>query len=120
MPLIVLVVLCPARLDGFTPGLSGFCARVLIFTVFVGGSILFGVYTIVAEHNAGRTLGKRVLGIRVVRETGARISLGQAIVRQLPMFLQVFWIDVLFALFTDKSQRAFELLSKTRVVRGKE
>jgi len=28
----------------------------------------------------------------------------------------VFWIDVLFALFTERSQRAFELLSKTRVV----
>jgi hypothetical protein len=37
-------------------------------------------------------------------------------VRQLPMFLQMYWIDVLFALFTEKSQRAFELLSKTRVV----
>ena len=33
------------------------------------------------------------------------------------MFLQVYWIDVMFALFTDKSQRAFEMLSKTRVVR---
>jgi uncharacterized RDD family membrane protein YckC len=50
--------------------------------------------------------------------SGARISVGQAIVRQLPMFLQVYWIDVLFALFTDKSQRAFEMLSKTRVVRA--
>ena len=57
-------------------------------------------------------------GIRVVSETGARISLGQAIVRQLPMFLQVYWIDAMFALFTDKSQRAFEMLSKTRVVRA--
>ena len=44
------------------------------------------------------------------------IAEGQAIVRQFSMFLQVYWIDVMFALFTDKSQRAFELLSKTRVV----
>ena len=28
-----------------------------------------------------------------------------------------FWIDALFTLATDKAQRAFELLSKTRVVR---
>lgn len=76
----------------------------------------FGLYTIVAEHWLGFTLGKRALRLRVVRESGAPIGLGQAIVRQLPMFLQVYWIDVLFALFTDKSQRAFELLSKTRVV----
>jgi hypothetical protein len=34
----------------------------------------------------------------------------------LPMFMQMYWVDVLFALFTEKSQRAFELLSKTRVV----
>ena len=76
----------------------------------------FGLYTIVAEHWLGFTLGKHLLGLRVVRESGAPIGLGQSVVRQLPMFLQIYWIDVLFALFTDKSQRAFELLSKTRVV----
>ena len=83
----------------------------------LGGGALFGLYTVVAESRFGQTLGKRLLGLRVVRESGARISIGQAIVRQLPMFLQVYWIDVLFALFTDKRQRAFELLSKTRVVK---
>jgi uncharacterized RDD family membrane protein YckC len=86
------------------------------FFMLVGGSFGFGIYTILAEHVAAQTLGKKLAGIRVVRESGARISLGQALVRQLPMFLQVYMIDVMFALFTDKSQRAFELLSKTRVV----
>jgi uncharacterized RDD family membrane protein YckC len=56
------------------------------------------------------------MGLRVVRESGARISFGQSVVRQLPVFLEIFWIDVLFALFTEKHQRAFEILSKTRVV----
>jgi uncharacterized RDD family membrane protein YckC len=87
----------------------------LVFGI-LASSLLFGVYTIVAEHWIGQTLGKRLFDIRVVRESGTRIGVGQAIVRQLPAFLQVFWIDVFFALFTDKSQRAFELLSKTRVV----
>jgi len=57
-----------------------------------------------------------MFGLQVVTEKGARIGLGQAIVRQLPIFLQVFTIDWLFALFTDRRQRAFEMLSKTRVV----
>lgn len=87
-----------------------------VLLVILAASFGFGLYTIVAEHWLGYTLGKRALGLRVVRESGAPIGLGQSIVRQLPMFLQVYWIDVLFALFTDKSQRAFELLSKTRVV----
>ena len=90
----------------------------LIWSIVFGGSISFGVYTMVAEYRSGSTLGKRMLGLRVVSESGARISGGQAIVRQLPIILQVCWIDAMFALFTERSQRAFELLSKTRVVRG--
>ena len=94
------------------PFLLGFGVLLMVLAATFG----FGLYTIVAEHWLGFTLGKRALGLRVVRESGAPIGLGQSIVRTLPMFLQVYWIDVLFALFTDKSQRAFELLSKTRVV----
>jgi uncharacterized RDD family membrane protein YckC len=94
------------------PFLFGLGALAVVLAATFG----FGLYTIVAEHRLGFTLGKRALGLRVVRESGAPIGLGQSFVRQLPMFLQVYWIDVLFALFTDKSQRAFELLSKTRVV----
>jgi uncharacterized RDD family membrane protein YckC len=84
--------------------------------IFVGGAILFGCYTALSEWAFGQTLGKLALGLRVVRESGARISLAQSAVRQLPMPLNIYWIDVFFALFTEKSQRAFELLSKTRVV----
>ena len=82
------------------------------------GSFLFAVCTVVSEWATGRTLGKRFMGLRVVRESGARIGGGQALVRQLPIFFQVYWVDILFALFTEKSQRAFEILSKTRVVRS--
>jgi uncharacterized RDD family membrane protein YckC len=76
----------------------------------------FPAYVMVAEYRYDQTLGKRWLDLRVVQESGARITLGQAFVRQLPQLLQVFWIDVMFALFTDRSQRAFEILSHTRVV----
>jgi uncharacterized RDD family membrane protein YckC len=116
--LAILAVVCPIAwvVSGLVP--SGFGMPVAILVVLVGGSLLFGVYTMTAEYRRGQTIGKRLQGIRAVSETGARISLGQAIVRQLPMFLQVYWIDAMFALFTDKSQRAFEMLSKTRVVRA--
>jgi uncharacterized RDD family membrane protein YckC len=90
----------------------------LLIVYLIGGGLLVASYPIVAEALYGKTLGKHLLGLRVVRESGTRISTGQAIVRNLPWFFEVFWIDALFALFTDKSQRAFELLSKTRVVRS--
>jgi len=88
----------------------------LVLAGLLTATIVAALYLVVAEAQFGHTLGKYLLGLRVVRESGARITTGQSIVRQLPMFLQMYWIDVLFALFTEKSQRAFELLSKTRVV----
>jgi uncharacterized RDD family membrane protein YckC len=92
-------------------------APFVIIGVFILGSLAFALYTVLAESRYGQTLGKRVMGLCAVRESGARISFGQAIVRQLPMFFEVFAVDALFALFTEKHQRAFELLSKTRVVK---
>jgi uncharacterized RDD family membrane protein YckC len=88
----------------------------LAATLAAGGFAGFA-YFVLAEYWFGRTLGKRITGLHVVRESGAPIGLGQAIVRQIPVAFQFYWIDVLFALFTDRRQRAFELLSKTRVVR---
>lgn len=89
----------------------------MFFVLVLGGSLGFCVYTIATEYWMGQTIGKRIAGLQVVRESGAPISLGQAIVRLLPVAFQFYWVDVLFALFTDRHQRAFELLSKTRVVK---
>lgn len=118
--LSLLVVLVPILWLAFQFAGDEFGFPLVIIGGVLGGNVLFGIYVVVAEALAGRTLGKRLLGLRVVRESGARISIGQSIVRQLPIFLQVYWIDVMFALFTEKSQRAFELLSKTRVVADQE
>jgi uncharacterized RDD family membrane protein YckC len=94
---------------------AGFIFPIMIIVVVI--LISAGcLYPLIAEYVWGKTLGKHLMGLRVVRESGGRISFGQSVVRQLPMFLQVFWIDVMFALFTEKHQRAFEVLSKTRVV----
>jgi uncharacterized RDD family membrane protein YckC len=90
-----------------------FPVMIIVVVILISAGCL---YPLIAEYVWGETLGKHLMGLRVVRESGGRISFGQSIVRQLPMFLQVFWIDVMFALFTEKHQRAFELLSKTRVV----
>lgn len=114
----VLAVMCPAAWLVSQMVAPWWRPLVWIGFLVVGSSLLFGIYTMASEYRRGQTIGKQLQGIRVVSETGARITLGQAIVRQLPMFLQVYWIDAMFALFTDKSQRAFEMLSKTRVVRG--
>jgi uncharacterized RDD family membrane protein YckC len=115
--LIAAVVVVPVMWLGYhslPPELAPFA----LVGGIIAGSLLFAAYVIVLEATLGHTIGKRLLGLRVVRESGARIGLGQSFVRQLPLMLEVFWVDVLFALFTERHQRAFELLSKTRVVRS--
>lgn len=112
-PIIAIVALALWREQGFLIPIA------IILTIVVL-SILCAIYPVIAEYRYGKTVGKHLMGLRVVRESGARISFGQAVVRQLPMLTQVWWIDMLFALFTDKHQRAFEMLSKTRVVVARE
>ncbi len=91
-------------------------AGAMVVAGLVGGFLAFGTTTIGAEYWSGQTPGKRMFGLHVVQESGAAITFGQSVVRQLPMILQTFWIDCVFAFFTDRQQRAFEVLSKTRVV----
>jgi len=105
IPLAVLGRVSPDTLP-LVPAFIGLLA------VIVG----FIAYIVVGDSRFGQTLGKHWLDLLVVRESGARISVGQAIVRLLPCVLHIWWIDVVFALFTERRQRAFELLSKTRVV----
>lgn len=111
--LVILAAMLPLVL--IVPLVERFGGFLLLFIILFASAVFFG-YLVLAEYLVGQTLGKRLLGMCVVRESGTRIGLGQSIVRQLPWLLEIFWIDALFALFTEKHQRAFELLSKTRVI----
>lgn len=119
LALVVVFVAALAGLLGrFVVVADGFLFPFALLIILVGGSFGFAIYTIASEASTGETVGKRAMQLRVVRESGAHITWGQAILRQLPMFLQVAVFDALFALFTEKRQRAFEVLSKTRVVKA--
>lgn len=92
--------------------------RIAISLCFATLVVMSPLYYIIADSTTGQTVGKAILGLRVVRESGARVSVGQAFVRQIPLMFSFYLIDALFALFTEKKQRAFELISKTRVIKA--
>ena len=85
-------------------------AAVAAFGVLLG-------YFPVFEARFGWTPGKRLLGLRVIGESNADISVGQAIVRRLPYYFEILALDALFIPFTKKKQRAFDLVARTLVVR---
>lgn len=68
----------------------------------------------------GQTVGKRLLGIRVVSEQGEPIGAGKALVRNLPVFVSYgLWANLAALLSiatTDRRQRLFDRAAGTVVV----
>ncbi|MCY4730834.1 RDD family protein [Natronomonas gomsonensis] len=88
--------------------------------VFVS-AVLVGYfsYYIVPEWLYGRTLGKQLLGIIVIRSDGRVPSLEQAVLRNLLRIIDGaggYLFGLLVILFTNKNQRVGDLLSGTVVV----
>jgi uncharacterized RDD family membrane protein YckC len=121
---ILLIIILPVLALGLLGGVVGSEPNQLslfwIFVCFLFFIALVGVgifYFPLFESHYGKTPGKHLMRIRVRRENGALISLGQAFVRRLSFYFDMLWIDALFIPFTDKHQRALDIVAKTVVAR---
>jgi uncharacterized RDD family membrane protein YckC len=83
--------------------------------------LVFGLgYYIVCEFATGMTLGKRMVGIRVVGEDGEQLTFGSAVVRnvlRLVDCLFFYLVGALFALTSPRGQRLGDRVGHTLVVR---
>ena len=79
----------------------------------VGGILL---YFPILEARFGQTLGKRLLGLRVRKETGLPIGYKEAFLRRLPFYFELIVVDALFIPFTARRQRAFDIVARTVVI----
>jgi uncharacterized RDD family membrane protein YckC len=78
-------------------------------------------YYIVCEATTGATLGKRMVGIRVVDEDGDRVTFGAVVVRNLLRLVDALFfylVGFLFALTSARGQRLGDRAAHTIVVRG--
>ena len=84
------------------------------------GCVAFGLFVFyfpLLEWRFGKTLGKHLLRLRVISERGTPVTLGRAFVRRLSLYFELLWIDALFIPFTDRSQRALDVVARTVVAR---
>lgn len=86
-------------------------------TLAASALVMSIVYFPVVEAVWGTTVGKKLMGLGVIAENGMRVGWLKAIVRRIPFYFEFFLLDAVFALFTRRRQRAFDLVSRTLVVR---
>lgn len=100
--------------SGSIPKFVGGAILVLLGLSLVGAAL---IYFPLSEARFGRTLGKQLMKIRVVDESGRPIRLGQAVIRRLSFFFDLTILDSLFIPFTQKKQRGLDILARTIVVK---
>jgi len=99
-----------------TPFISdtlGFPLMVLCALAIFGLSL---AYFPLAEARFGKTLGKQLMKLRVIDESGGAIQLRQAVIRRLSFYFDLLAIDSLFIFFNPKRQRALDIVAKTIVI----
>jgi uncharacterized RDD family membrane protein YckC len=94
--------------------------------VNVGGSAFWALvaigltYYVVCEAASGATLGKKMVGIRVVGEDGEHVTFGAAVVRNLLRVVDCLFfylVGALFALTSARGQRLGDRAAHTVVIR---
>ncbi len=98
---------------GYVLGAIAIAATVGCALAVVGIVLL---YFPLLEARFGRTVGKRLLGLRVLQESGLPIGLKEAFLRRLSFYFEVLAVDALFVLFTARHQRAFDIVARTVVI----
>jgi uncharacterized RDD family membrane protein YckC len=111
VPLVWLAVTTEA---GVVPAFVGVAGMILVGLSLVGFGL---IYFPLLESRFGRTLGKHLMRIRVVDESGRPIRLGQAIIRRLSYYFDLLVLDAIFIPFTERKQRGLDILAKTIVVK---
>jgi uncharacterized RDD family membrane protein YckC len=82
------------------------------------GGLMFYLYSVVLEYLAGQTLGKMLMGLRVVG-VGSKVDLSRLLVREVSkVFIGALILDVLAGILVEKNgrQRYLEVLSDTTQV----
>jgi resuscitation-promoting factor RpfA len=95
-------------------------AGALALSIGAAVAILLFVYQTLAHALAGATLGKRLLGLRVVGPDGRRPSIARSAARALAGWVSLAFLGLgpLLALFTDSGRAVHDLLARTWVVRA--
>lgn len=84
--------------------------------------VLVLAYFFALESRGGQTLGKKIVGIRVVSDNGGELTAGPVLVRTLMRIVDGFAfyaVGFFVALANSKNQRVGDMAASTRVVKAR-
>lgn len=116
VPAVAISNLVPRAPQGFDYVVGG----VIIIYAALSALAAIGVFLLyfpISEGRFGYTLGKRLLGLLVLKESGLPVGYREAFLRRLSFYFDFVAVDALFVPFTAKRQRAFDMVARTVVVR---
>lgn len=117
---LLLLVMLVAALLSTVIGSSGLEFGLALYFV-VSFLVQYGYMLVLEAVWSGQTVGKRVMGLRVVQDTGVRVTLQHSLLRNLGRVvdnLPVFYlVGGVTALFSENHQRLGDILAGTIVVR---
>lgn len=102
------VVTVVAQFVAQTLGMSEDLLLILGIATSAATFVFQGVYAVVLTAIGGQTIGKRIMGLRVVRLDGSRVKLGRSFKRYVGYFLSLplFWGYLL--VLVDNRRQAFQ------------
>ena len=115
---IALVALIPLYIVGLILGAIVRPLGLLWLIVSYLALLAYGILQLVKEGNTGQTIGKKIVGVRVLKEeTGQPVGPGMAIVRQIAHFVDgICCVGYLFPLFDAKKQTFADKIMGTVVI----
>jgi uncharacterized RDD family membrane protein YckC len=93
----------------------------ILGTFAVINAIIWILYFSYFESTSGQTPGKRAMGIKVTKENGKKLTLGDALVRTILRIidgLAFYILGLIIILVTEKKQRLGDILARTIVVKA--
>jgi uncharacterized membrane protein SpoIIM required for sporulation/uncharacterized RDD family membrane protein YckC len=120
---IVLAVLMPSRGAGNTGETAGTWVAALLYLIGSFAALLY--FTLFEGLASGRTPGKRSLGIRVLMDTGRRVTFGAAALRNILRMIDFFFPfapllpGMLFVFLSRSRKRLGDMAAGTIVVRDR-
>jgi uncharacterized RDD family membrane protein YckC len=92
----------------------------VLIPIYVVLLFLGSTYFVFLEGFTGKTIGKMILGIRIIRDDGESMRLWEAFVRWLGYYVSAFFIFMgfIWAIFDSKNQAWHDKFAGTYVIKG--